>query len=211
MHSCRTPVYRECRSPRFSNHFSLFLLAKRFFLLPWVFSSVVSLFLSPWGFFFCGESFSFSREVFSFSRESFSFSREVSSFVVSYLSWGCTQSVVHFYRLTSFVLSNKFLHHEFSAEDEKEKLLQVQSPWIITFKGEDVKEIYFKSIVPAVTYGVVVWRNCSYSIMDSLNPVQVRVVRVIHQDKSLEKLNWLPISYIYKRRLILRKHDILND
>ena len=39
------------------------------------------------------------------------------------------------------------------AEDEKEKLLQVQSPWIFTLKGEDVKEIYFRSIVPAVTWG----------------------------------------------------------
>ena len=44
--------------------------------------------------------------------------------------------------------------------------------------------------------------------MDSLNPVQVRAVRVIHQDKSLENLNWLPISYIYKRRLLLRKHAV---
>ena len=74
-----------------------------------------------------------------------------------------------------------------------------------------LKEIYFKSIVPAVTYSTVVWGNCSYSIMDSLNLVQARAARVIHQDKSLEKLNWLPISYIYKTRLLLMMQDILND
>ena len=30
-----------------------------------------------------------------------------------------------------------------------------------------LEEIYFKSIVSAVTYGIVVWGNCSYYIMDS--------------------------------------------
>ena len=47
--------------------------------------------------------------------------------------------------------------------------------------------------------------------MESLNPIDARAARVIHQDKSLEKLNWLPISYIYKRRLLLLMHDVLND
>ena len=45
-----------------------------------------------------------------------------------------------------------------------------------------LEEIYFRSIVSAVTYGMVVWGNCSYYIMDSLNPVQARATRVIHQD-----------------------------
>ena len=62
-----------------------------------------------------------------------------------------------------------------------------------------LEEIYFQSILPAVTYGIVVWRNCSSSIMDSLNPVQGRAARVINQDESLAKPNWLPISYIYKK------------
>ena len=133
-----------------------------------------------------------------------------------------------------------------------------------------LEEIYFKSIIPAVTYGIVVWEggggtggkspfsllsepispssllfwanfsllpkqlrfffsllptfspyfsllptlfgpflpppysvppsslwgNCSSSIMDSLNAVQARAARVIYLNKSLAKLNWLPISYI---------------
>ena len=74
-----------------------------------------------------------------------------------------------------------------------------------------LEEIYFKSIVPAVSYGIVVWGNCNYSIMESLNPIHARAARVIHQDNSLEKLNWLPISYMYKRRLLLLMHDVLND
>lgn len=35
-------------------------------------------------------------------------------------------------------------------------------------------EIYFKSILPAVTYGIMVHGNCSSSIMDSINSVQHR-------------------------------------
>ena len=74
-----------------------------------------------------------------------------------------------------------------------------------------LEEIYFKSIVPAVSYGIVVWENCNYSIMESLSPIHARAARVVYQGKSLEKLNWLPISYIYKRRLLLLMHDVLND
>ena len=33
-----------------------------------------------------------------------------------------------------------------------------------------LEEIYFKSIVPAVSYGIVVWGNCNYSIMEFLKP-----------------------------------------
>ena len=75
---------------------------------------------------------------------------------------------------------------------------------------KELKHIYFKSIVPAVTYSIVVWENCSSSIVDSLNPVQARATRVIYQNKNLAKLNWLLISYIYKRRLLLLMHDVLN-
>ena len=61
-------------------------------------------------------------------------------------------------------------------------------------------------------YRTVLWcgETAINSIMESLNPIHARAARVIHQDKSLEKLNWLPISYIYKRRLLLM-HDVLND
>ena len=76
------------------------------------------------------------------------------------------------------------------------------------FPVKVLEEIHFKSILPAVTYGIMVWRNCSSSIMDSLNPVQARATRVIYQDENLAKPNWLPISYIYKRRLLTIKRGM---
>ena len=34
-----------------------------------------------------------------------------------------------------------------------------------------LEEIYFKSIIPAVIYGIVVWGNCSSAMLNSLNPI----------------------------------------
>ena len=56
-----------------------------------------------------------------------------------------------------------------------------------------LEEIYFKSIVPAVTYGIVVW---GYPIMNSLNLVQARAARVIHQDKKSWKAK-LVANFLY--------------
>ena len=74
-----------------------------------------------------------------------------------------------------------------------------------------LKEIYFKSILPAVTYGIVVWGNCWSEIMDTLEPVHERAARFIHQQGHLQKSNCLPISYIYKRHLLLLLHDVFQD
>ena len=33
------------------------------------------------------------------------------------------------------------------------------------------EEIYFKSIIPAVIYCILVWGNCSSALLNSLNPI----------------------------------------
>ena len=59
----------------------------------------------------------------------------------------------------------------------------------------------------------MVWGNCSSAIMDSLNPIHTRAARIIHyyQGKPQQSTNWLPISYIYKRRLLLLMLDAFQD
>ena len=47
------------------------------------------------------------------------------------------------------------------------------------------EEIYFKSIIPAVIYGIVVWENCSSAVLNSLNPIQERAARLIHDKDDL--------------------------
>ena len=73
-----------------------------------------------------------------------------------------------------------------------------------------LEEIYFKSIIPAVIYGIVVWGNCSSAMLNSLNPIHDRAARLIHDQDDLQSLNWLPLSYFYKRRLLLFMFDVIK-
>ena len=73
-----------------------------------------------------------------------------------------------------------------------------------------LEEIYFKSIIPAVIYGIVVWGNCSSAMLNSLNPIHERAARLIHDQDDLESLNWLPLSYFYNRRLLLFMFDVIK-
>jgi len=80
------------------------------------------------------------------------------------------------------------------------------------FVAQKSGHTYFKSILPAVTYGIMVHGNCSSSIMDSINYVQVRAIRVIYRDENVAKPNLHPISYNFmdKRRPLLLIHNVLN-
>ena len=69
-----------------------------------------------------------------------------------------------------------------------------------------LEEIYFKTIIPSVTYGISVWGNCSPSALNSLNHIHARAVRFVNNfdstmahDTCLMKSDWLPISYFYKK------------
>ena len=73
-----------------------------------------------------------------------------------------------------------------------------------------LEEIYFKSIIPAVIYGIVVWGNCSSAMLNSLNPIHDRAARLIHDQDDLQSLNWLPLLYFYKRRLLLFMFDVIK-
>lgn len=73
-----------------------------------------------------------------------------------------------------------------------------------------LEEIYFKSIIPAVIYCILVWGNCSSALLNSLNPIHDRAARLIHDQDDLQSLNWLPLSYFYKRRLLLFMFDVIK-
>ena len=73
-----------------------------------------------------------------------------------------------------------------------------------------LEEIYFKSIIPAVIYCILVWGKCSSALLNSLNPIHDRAARLIHDQDDLQSLNWLPLSYFYKRRLLLFMFDVIK-
>ena len=52
-----------------------------------------------------------------------------------------------------------------------------------------LEEIYFKSIIPAVIYCILVWGNCSSALLNSLNPIHDRAARLIYDQDDLQSLN----------------------
>ena len=47
--------------------------------------------------------------------------------------------------------------------------------------------------------------------MDTLDPVHERGAQLIYQQGHPQKSNGLPISYIFKRHLLLLMHDVFQD
>ena len=78
-----------------------------------------------------------------------------------------------------------------------------------------LEEIYFKTIIPSITYGISVWGNCSQSLLNSLVHIHARACRIINRLPSSQESsscllqgNWLPIDYLYKRHILLKMHQI---
>ena len=81
-----------------------------------------------------------------------------------------------------------------------------------------LEEIYFKSIIPSVTYGISVWGNCSPSALNSLHHIHARAARIVNNlnstmadDTCLMKSDWLPISYFYKKSVLLLMHKVYYE
>ena len=81
-----------------------------------------------------------------------------------------------------------------------------------------LEEIYFKTIIPSVTYGISVWGNCSPSALNSLQHIHARAARIVNNlnstmadDTCLMKSDWLPISYFYKKSVLLLMHKVYYE
>ena len=71
-----------------------------------------------------------------------------------------------------------------------------------------LEEIYYKGIVPSITYCIAVWGSCSLSLFNDLEHLHIKAAKLIHKLPSgtpdcdtLKRAKWKPLSYIYKRRL----------
>ena len=72
-----------------------------------------------------------------------------------------------------------------------------------------LKEIYFKTVVPGVTYCIPVWGGCTALLFNKLEEIYTKAARLIHdlpcdRDNTyiLQKVNWLPLSYMYKKAIL---------
>ena len=90
---------------------------------------------------------------------------------------------------------------KFSQKLKQLKRMKSLSPQVL-------EAIYFKGILPSVTYGLIVWGNCSPRIFEDLEHTHVRAARIIHKIPEtvpdhwvLDNINWKNIFYLYKRRV----------
>ena len=59
-----------------------------------------------------------------------------------------------------------------------------------------LEEIYFKTIIPSITYGTSVWGNCSQSLLNSLDHIHARACRTVPLKSKL------PVASRFKRDAI---------
>ena len=75
------------------------------------------------------------------------------------------------------------------------------------------EEIYFKTIISSVTYGMAVWGTCSPALMTEIEKTHIRAAKLIHNlsrnvsnENVLFTVSWDPLDYIYKRKILTFVH-----
>ena len=87
----------------------------------------------------------------------------------------------------------------------------------LRFLPKDVRlDFYFKVILPAVTYGLVIWGSCNKTLMESIQKVHFRAARIIHglpwdtpRTRVMSQLHWKPLTYFCKIRLGMFVHKCI--
>lgn len=81
-----------------------------------------------------------------------------------------------------------------------------------------LSKIYLQGLLPSVLYGIVIWGNCSTSLMNNIEKIHTRAARFIHRvqkstpdDAVINTVKWLPIVNYYKRSLACKAYNIYNN
>ena len=77
------------------------------------------------------------------------------------------------------------------------------------------EDIYFKTIISAVTYGILTWGTCSQALTTKLEQIHIRAAKIIHKlpkrigdEDVLTNAKWTNLLYIYKRKLLTFMHNV---
>ena len=77
-----------------------------------------------------------------------------------------------------------------------------------------LEEIYFKTVVSGISYCIPVWGGCTAPLFNKLEEIHTKAARLIHdlprnRDNThvLQKANWLPLSYMYKKAILKHVHQ----
>ena len=81
-----------------------------------------------------------------------------------------------------------------------------------------LEEIYYKGIVPSITYCIAIWGTCLTASVCKLESLHIKAAKIIYKLPSktpdLEVLNiakWKPLSYVYKRRIAAIMYSVHNN
>ena len=81
-----------------------------------------------------------------------------------------------------------------------------------------LEEIYFKTIIPQITYCIGVWGSCSGSMFAEIERLHVKAGRTIHKIPRnvsdfdvLDLIKWQDLGYLYKRRLAIEAFKVKED
>ena len=89
-----------------------------------------------------------------------------------------------------------------------------------------LQTIYFRTVLPSVLYGILVWGSCSPALMDDLERAHIRASKLIFKlsrNSNADQLNklkgWNNLSFLYTRRLFVEAYksyyrcntNVLND
>lgn len=80
-----------------------------------------------------------------------------------------------------------------------------------------LEDIYYKTIIPSVLYGIVVWGSCSSTLTDDIDRIHLRATRIIynlphsiHSDDIMNAPHWNSIVSFYIRRLLVITYNIYH-
>ena len=81
-----------------------------------------------------------------------------------------------------------------------------------------LEEIYFKGIIPSITYCIAIWGSCSPSTFNELEHLHLKAAKLIHKLPSetpdsdvLDLVKWKSLSYLYKRRLASIMYQVYHN
>ena len=72
-----------------------------------------------------------------------------------------------------------------------------------------LQTIYFRTVLPSVLYGILVWGSCSPALIDDLERAHIRAYKLIRNSKAdqLNKLkDWNNLSLFYTQRLLVEAY-----
>ena len=80
------------------------------------------------------------------------------------------------------------------------------------------EQIYYKTVITAITYCMAVWGTVSDSHVDELDTLHVKAAKIVYNikkncsdQKILQQANWESISYLFKQRLLTWMHQIYHE